>query len=127
MNEKTIGLFIIALMILGSLPNVEGSSSGKIAIVYDVGGRGDLSFNDMVYLGALKAAKDFNLELVELQSNSEDDYYQNLETLAKQRQYLVIIAGFMMTDAVKRVAQEYPNQRFVIIDGYDPEMPTTYR
>ncbi|WP_297505141.1 BMP family ABC transporter substrate-binding protein, partial [Thermococcus sp.] len=79
---------------------------------------------DMAYLGAKKASEDFNLELVELQSNTEDDYVKNLETLAQQGDYLVIIAvGFMMTDAVKKVAAEYPNQHFAIIDGFDPEMP----
>ncbi|NJE61075.1 BMP family ABC transporter substrate-binding protein [Thermococcus sp. 21S7] len=96
----------------------------KIAIVYDVGGRGDLSFNDMAYLGAEKAAKEFGLQLDELQSNSENDYLPNLRSLAKSGEYDIIIAvGFMMTNAVKQVATEYPNQRFVIIDGYDPEMP----
>ncbi|BAD84846.1 ABC-type transport system, probable periplasmic component [Thermococcus kodakarensis KOD1] len=96
----------------------------KIAIVYDVGGRGDLSFNDMAYLGASRAAKDFGLQITELQSNSENDYLPNLRSLAKSGEYDIIIAvGFMMTNAVKQVAQEYPNQRFVIIDGYDPEMP----
>jgi len=96
----------------------------KIAIVYDVGGRGDLSFNDMAYLGASRAAKEFGLQLTELQSNSENDYLPNLRSLAKSGEYDIIIAvGFMMTNAVKQVAKEYPNQRFVIIDGYDPEMP----
>ena len=116
-----------------SAPSVSGSSSetsskeysGAIAIVYDVGGRGDLSFNDMAYLGASKAARDFNLKLVELQSNSEDDYYKNLETLAKAKKYKLIIAvGFMMTDAVKAVAAKYPDQKFAIIDGFDKDMPS---
>ena len=99
-------------------------NTGKIAIVYDVGGRGDLSFNDMAYMGAERAAKEFNLQLTELQSNSENDYLPNLRSLAKSGEYDIIIAvGFMMTNAVKQVAKEYPKQRFVIIDGYDPEMP----
>ncbi|MCD6524158.1 MAG: BMP family ABC transporter substrate-binding protein [Thermococcus sp.] len=98
------------------------SYSGAIAIVYDVGGRGDLSFNDMAYLGASRAAKDFNLELVELQSNSEDDYYKNLETLAKAKKYKLIIAvGYMMTDAVNATAKKYPDQKFAIVDGYIPD------
>ena len=102
----------------------ERQNTKKIAIVYDVGGRGDLSFNDMAYMGASKAAKDFGLQLTELQSNSENDYLPNLRSLAKSGEYDIIIAvGFMMTNAVKQVAKEYPKQRFVIIDGYDPEMP----
>ncbi|WFO74839.1 BMP family ABC transporter substrate-binding protein [Desulfurococcaceae archaeon MEX13E-LK6-19] len=96
----------------------------KIAVVYDIGGRGDLSFNDMAYLGASKAAKDFGLELVEVQSKTESDYLPNLRTLAKSGEYVVIIAvGFLMTDAVKQVADEYPDQLFAIIDGYIPDKP----
>ncbi len=102
----------------------ERQNTKKIAIVFDVGGRGDLSFNDMAYLGASRAVKDFGLQLTQLQSNSPNDYYTNLQSLAKTGQYDIIIAvGFMMTDAVKKVAAEYPKQRFVLIDGYDPNMP----
>ncbi|WP_258084497.1 BMP family lipoprotein [Thermococcus thermotolerans] len=130
--RKWLSLFLIGLLAISVVASgcISGGgetttqTKGKIAIVYDVGGRGDLSFNDMAYIGAKKASEDFNLELVELQSNTEDDYVKNLETLAQQGDYLVIIAvGFMMTDAVKKVASEYPNQHFAIIDGYDPEMP----
>ncbi len=127
-----VGLLALSVVASGCIGGGGGETSstksqakaGAIAIVYDVGGRGDLSFNDMAYLGASKAAKDFNLDLVELQSNSEDDYYKNLETLAKQKKYKIIIAvGFMMTDAVKAVAKKYPDQKFAIIDGYIPDMP----
>ncbi len=102
----------------------ERQNTKNIAIVFDVGGRGDLSFNDMAYMGAERAVQDFGLKLTQLQSNSPNDYYTNLQTLAKSGKYDIIIAvGFMMTDAVKKVAQEYPKQRFVLIDGYDPKMP----
>ncbi len=93
-----------------------------IAIVYDIGGRGDLSFNDMAYLGGSKASKDFSLELKEVQSVKEADYLPNLRTLAKEGRYIVIVAvGFLMTEAVKTVADEFPNQLFAIIDGYIPD------
>ncbi|NJD99417.1 BMP family ABC transporter substrate-binding protein [Thermococcus sp. LS1] len=128
--KKWLSLFLIGLLAISVVASgcigggEETTTKGKIAIVYDVGGRGDLSFNDMAYLGASKAAKDFNLELVEVQSAKETDYLQNLETLAQQGDYEIIIAvGFMMTDAVKQVAAKYPDQKFAIIDGFDPEMP----
>ncbi|MDV3103588.1 BMP family lipoprotein [Thermococcus waiotapuensis] len=118
-----VGLMALSVVASGCIGGGE-NTKGAIAIVYDVGGRGDLSFNDMAYLGASRAAKDFNLELVELQSNSEDDYYKNLETLAKAGKYKIIIAvGFMMTDATKAIAQKYPEQKFAIVDGFDSEMP----
>ncbi|AMQ17964.1 BMP family lipoprotein [Thermococcus peptonophilus] len=132
MKKSVLAVFLVGLLALsvfasgciGGGGEEKEAKAGAIAIVYDVGGRGDLSFNDMAYIGASKAAKDFNLELVELQSNSEDDYIKNLETLAKQKKYKVIIAvGFMMTDAVKAVADKYPDQKFAIIDGYVPDKP----
>ncbi|MEM0099917.1 MAG: BMP family ABC transporter substrate-binding protein [Desulfurococcaceae archaeon] len=90
-----------------------------IAVVYDIGGRGDLSFNDMAYLGGNRAAREFGLELKEVQSTTEADYLPNLRTLAREGKYLVIIAvGFLMTDAITQVADEFPNQLFAIIDGY---------
>lgn len=96
----------------------------KICVVYDIGGRGDLSFNDMAYLGASKAAKDFGLEVVEVQSASESDYLPNLRTLARDGKCAVIIAvGFLMTDAVNKTADEFPDQLFAIIDGYIPDKP----
>ncbi len=101
-----------------------GAGKDKICIVYDIGGRGDLSFNDMAYLGATRAAKDFGLKVVELQSRTEADYLPNLRSLAKKGDCAVIVAvGFLMTDAVKTVADEYPDQLFAIIDGYIPDKP----
>ncbi|ABM81242.1 BMP family lipoprotein [Hyperthermus butylicus] len=101
------------------LPARELGGRNKICVVYDIGGRGDLSFNDMAYLGASKAAKDFGLDLVEVQSTSESDYLPNLRTLARSGKCAVIVAvGFLMTDAVKQVADEHPDQLFAIIDGY---------
>ncbi|MCD6189741.1 MAG: BMP family ABC transporter substrate-binding protein, partial [Thermococcus sp.] len=113
-------------MFLSLIPTVSAQSgyAGKIAVVYDVGGRGDLSFNDMAYLGASRAASEFNLELVELPSNGEDDYYKNLETLSKSGEYDIIIAvGFMMTDVVMRIADKYSDQKFAIVDGFIPDKP----
>ncbi|MEM3182172.1 MAG: BMP family ABC transporter substrate-binding protein, partial [Fervidicoccaceae archaeon] len=97
-------------------------SRNSICIVYDVGGRGDLSFNDMAYLGASRAAKDFGLKLVEAQSTSQNDYLPNLNTMAQSGSCLVIVAvGFLMADAVNQTAAQYPNQNFAIIDAVVPQ------
>ncbi|KUK17103.1 MAG: Sugar binding protein [Thermococcus sibiricus] len=71
-----IGVLVFSVAISGCTGGETTSTpeyAGKVAVVYDVGGRGDLSFNDMAYLGASKAAKDFNLEIKEVQSNTESD------------------------------------------------------
>ena len=97
---------------------------GNIYVIYDIGGRGDLSFNDMAYLGASRAAKDFGLGLKEVQSKTQDDYVPNLRAAAKSGDAVIAVAvGFLMTDAVQQVSQEFPNVKFAIIDGYIPDRP----
>lgn len=114
-------ILIIVAVVAGALVyyySTQPVTELKIGIVYDIGGRGDLSFNDMAYLGGNRAAKDFGLKLVEVQSKSESDYLPNLRSLAKTGEYVVIVAvGFLMADAVSQVADEYPNQLFAIIDA----------
>jgi len=130
--RTTLVILVVAIIVIAAVgayfalqPKAPSRKApSKIAVVYDIGGRGDLSFNDMAYLGASRAAKDFNLELVEVQSRTEDDYLPNLRLLAKSGEYLVIIAvGFLMTDAVRQVADEFPNQLFAIVDGNVPDKP----
>jgi basic membrane protein A len=105
-------------------PTQTARPKGTIYVIYDIGGRGDLSFNDMAYLGASRAAKDFGLGLKEVQSKTQDDYVPNLRAVAKSGDAVIAVAvGFLMTDAVKQVSQEFPNMKFAIIDGYIPDRP----
>ncbi len=101
------------------------TSNKTIGVVFDVGGRGDLSFNDMAYLGATKAAQDFGLQVIGLQSPTQNDYVPNLEKLAgsKNPPVIIIAVGFLLTDAVNKTAREFPNQKFAIIDGFVPGLP----
>jgi basic membrane protein A len=97
----------------------------SLCIVFDIGGRGDLSFNDMAALGGDSAVKaGLATRMVEVQSKAEADYLPNLRTLARGGQCLVIISvGFLLTDAVTAVASEFPQQHFAIIDGVIPDRP----
>jgi basic membrane protein A len=105
-------------------PTQTTKPKGTIYVIYDIGGRGDLSFNDMAYLGASRAANDFGLGLKEVQSKTQDDYVPNLRAVAKSGDAVIAVAvGFLMTDAVKQVSQEFPNVKFAIIDGYIPDRP----
>ncbi|UCF10982.1 MAG: BMP family ABC transporter substrate-binding protein [Candidatus Bipolaricaulota bacterium] len=93
------------------------AAQGKIAIVLDVGGRGDLSFNDMGFAGADKAVAEFGLEMVEVQSTSTTDFLPNLRNLARTGEYdLIIPVGFMLGDALATTAAEYPDQKWAIVD-----------
>lgn len=96
----------------------QAALKGKVAVVTDVGGRGDLSFNDMGFKGTDKAAVDFGLEMVGIQSATAADYLPNVRNAARSNSFdLIIAVGFLLTDAVATVSKEFPNQKFMIIDS----------
>ena len=91
----------------------------KIAVVSDVGGRGDLSFNDMGFKGGDEAAEDFNLEMVEIISKVEADYVPNLEIGAKDPDVILVVGvGYMLSSALAEVAMKYPDKNFAGIDTF---------
>ena len=93
-------------------------AKGKVALVSDVGGRGDLSFNDMSFKGTDQAAADFGLEMVGIQSATAADYLPNVRNAARSGSFdLIIAVGFFVTDAIATAAKEFPDQKFMIIDS----------
>lgn len=112
--KKVLALLLVVL--LGA--SLAGFASGKVGIVLDVGGRGDLSFNDMGFKGTDQAAKDFGLEMDVAQSSTAADYLPNLRNMARSGNYdLILCVGFLLGDALTAAADEFPNQKFAIIDS----------
>ena len=90
----------------------------RIAVLFDVGGRGDLSFNDMAVLGAERAKKDFGVEIDYQTPKSTSDMVPLLESLSKSGEYdLLILVGFLWTDPLNTTADKYPNQKYALIDS----------
>ena len=119
MRFKEVSLKKILVLTLALLLGISllGLADGKIAIVLDVGGRGDLSFNDMGFLGADRAATEFGLTVTEVQSATAADYLPNFRNLARTGNFdLILGVGFLLGDALGTVAAEYPDQLFAIID-----------
>lgn len=106
----------------GSSSSESAGGSGKskgIGLAYDVGGKGDQSFNDAAYAGFQKAEKDFKISGRDIEpqdGESDADKVQRLETLAKSGYNPVIGVGFAYAPAVKQVAAKYPKVSFGIID-----------
>ncbi|MGL5578171.1 MAG: BMP family lipoprotein [Fusobacteriaceae bacterium] len=88
----------------------------KVGIVLSTGGLGDKSFNDSAYRGLEMAKKEFEIDFkyVEPASSAEDEQF--LREFAEANYDLVIATGFQMTDATNKVAGEYPNIKFAMID-----------
>ena len=89
-----------------------------VALVTDVGGLNDDGFNQMAYMGYENARKQYGFPDVVIQSTTiSDSEYINKLTEAAQRADMVIGIGFDMETAIAKVAQQFPNKRFAIVDG----------
>ncbi|MFC8346291.1 BMP family protein [Streptomyces sp. NPDC057280] len=106
----------------GSSSSESSNSDSKnlgLALAYDVGGKGDQSFNDAATAGMEKADKEFGYKstAVEPQDGESDaDKAQRLENLAKKGYNPVIGVGFAYAPAVKEVAAKYPKTTFGVVD-----------
>ncbi len=88
----------------------------EVGIVFDMGGRGDKSFNDGAYLGAERAMKDFGARVRFVEPGEGPDREAGLRLLAAEGMDLVIGVGFIFTDDLTGLAAEYPNVSFAGID-----------
>ena len=95
----------------------------KVALVLSVGGVNDESFNQGAWEGALKASEELGVEVSYLESNSDADYIQNIETAIDQEADLVVGVGFQVGNAILEAAKAYPEQSFAAIDStYEEEL-----
>lgn len=123
----TVGLASAALALSatacgGKKSSDTGSSDSKeasAAIAYDIGGRGDQSFNDAAYAGLQKAESELKVKGAEAEptdGEGEADKVQRLTELARKGNNPVIGVGFAYAPAIKKVAPKFPNTTFGIID-----------
>lgn len=89
----------------------------RVGLVTDVGGLNDKSFNSLANLGRTDAERDFKVETRVTESKQQADYVPNLTAYAQQGYDLVISVGFLMTNATWKVAKQFPNIKFAIVDG----------
>ncbi len=117
----------LALMLLPiSVPATAQMKKMRIGMVYDVGGRGDLSFNDMAYEGLSRAQKEFSakVETKDLEPTAGGENREELlRLLAGEKYDLIFGIGFLFTDSITRVAKAFPAVKFGIIDGFIDKEP----
>ncbi len=110
----------------------------KIGIVFDVGGRGDKSFNDSAYEGLVQIAESYggfiadDPDDVDFGNAVEMKYMEPREGGQDREQLLRILAedgfdllfgvGFAFTDALGKVAADFPDTHFALIDGFIPDL-----
>jgi len=96
----------------------------KVGLAYDVGGRGDQSFNDSAYAGLKKAVEELKATCVTGEATdgeAESARETRLKDMADAGMNPIIGVGFAYSDAVNAVAPNYPDISFGVIDGFDPD------
>lgn len=121
-------LYIFALLIFAFLLSSCGKkkdtsevsndpSKFKVGLVFDVGGRGDKSFNDAAYNGLVRAKKDFGIDFEVIDPGDGADRESALRKLASKNDISLIFGvGFIFTEDITKIATDFPNKKFGCID-----------
>lgn len=118
-----LGAAACASMLSGCVRSHVRPQPGQLtlAMVTDVGGLGDKSFNDSAYRGLQHSQQALNAYIKVLQSKSAADYQPNLTVLSEARFDMIYAIGFLMSDDLTQVAKQFPKQQYSIIDAVVPE------
>ncbi len=87
------------------------------AIVFDMGGKFDKSFNEAAYAGAERFKKDTAIAYREFEVTNEAQREQALRNMARRGSQVVVGIGFAQASGMERVAREFPNLKFAIVDA----------
>jgi basic membrane protein A len=88
----------------------------RVGLVFDVGGRGDKSFNDAADRGLARAIKELGAVTEVVEPGEGADRESALRQLAARKMDLLVGVGFLFTEDINRLAQDFPNQRFACVD-----------
>jgi len=108
-------------LVLGCAKKAEQAqppAAGKavVGLVFDVGGRGDKSFNDQAYAGLERAQKELGITFHTLETGEGADREAAMRQLAAGDASLIFGVGFLFSDDIRKLAVEFPNKKFACID-----------
>ena len=104
------GIGAMAMMIGAAVADI------KPAVVYDMGGKFDKSFNEGVWNGVQKFTAETGIEVMEFEVTNPNQREQAMQRMAERGATIVLGVGFAQADAIAKVAAEYPDVQFSIID-----------
>ncbi len=112
-------LFTVAAFAFSSCATTEVESNGKIkvGIVFDIGGKNDRSFNAAAWEGVRRAQKDFDIVLRDVEPGNPTSIEPAMRAFAERNFDLIIGVGFAQGPIMEKVARDYPNIKFAIVDG----------
>jgi len=87
------------------------------AIVYDFGGKFDRSFNQSASEGAARFTKETGIPVREFEITNAAQREQMMQQMARRGASIIVAIGFTQASAVERVAKQYPQVKFTLVDG----------
>jgi basic membrane protein A len=123
--KASAGMVILIFLVAGCAgKSREKANPGayKVGLVFDVGGRGDKSFNDAAFNGLELAKKKLGIEFDYIEPQGEGaDREAAIRQMATDPEVRMIIGvGLLFTDDITAIAREFPDKKFVCID-YNPQ------
>ena len=103
--------------LLAALFAVAGFARAEPAVVYDMGGKFDKSFNEAGYRGLERFKKETGAKVLEFEIANETQREQALRRMAERGASPIIGIGFSQAAAVQKIAKEFPKLKFTVIDG----------
>jgi basic membrane protein A and related proteins len=117
-------LIIISIFLLtfvasscGSRTEAQKQCSIKVGIVFDIGGKNDRSFNAAAWEGVKRAEKDLPICLYDVEPGNPTSIEPAMRAFAEKNFDLIVGVGFAQGPIMAKVADDYPNIKFAIIDG----------
>jgi basic membrane protein A len=114
---KALIFVLIFTVSSGLFSSTSLAAALKVGLVLDKGGKDDKSFNSAAYEGAKKAEKDLKIDLKYVEA-TDVTALENLHRAFARKDFdLIIGIGFAQTEAVKKIAAQFPKVKFAIVDG----------
>jgi len=120
MVQRLIGC--VAAAVIAASPAM-AQEEFRPAVVFDMGGKFDKSFNEGVWNGVKRFMDETGVEVMEFEVTNETQREQAITRMAQRGASLIIGVGFAQADAIDKIAAEYPDRSFAIIDVYWLDRP----
>ncbi len=118
MMQRWFGRFGIMLLIASWATLLRAAQPEfKVGLVLDRGGKDDKSFNSSAYLGATEAKKKIGVFLKYVEASDDNAFEPMLRAFAQKDFDLIIGIGFAQKEAIKKVAAQFPQKHFAIVDA----------
>ena len=105
------------LLVALTLAAVAAAQEFSPAVVFDMGGKFDKSFNEAAYAGAERFKKETGVAYREFEVTNEAQREQALRNMARRGSHIVVGIGFSQASSMEKVAKEFPRTKFAIIDA----------